>query len=162
MGHVSILLDEMGLDKMGLDEMGINHYRPIVHHQRMRARWQLVLREWRNHTGCHNRVNLVTAMRPIVKGDINLHNGAHPCSERYTAGWAPDRTLQFFVISGAFERLLGNPLKLLSAVIKCHSGRSRAHLAVSSFVPNKRLWASMAAHIITSSRSTNCLPRAHH
>ena len=24
MGHVSILLDEMGLDKMGLDEMGIN------------------------------------------------------------------------------------------------------------------------------------------
>ena len=23
-GHVSILLDEMGLDKMGLDEMGIN------------------------------------------------------------------------------------------------------------------------------------------
>ena len=25
MGHVSILLDEMGLDKMGLDEMGINH-----------------------------------------------------------------------------------------------------------------------------------------
>ena len=26
MGHVSILLDEMGLDKMGLDEMGINHF----------------------------------------------------------------------------------------------------------------------------------------
>ena len=26
MGHVSILLDEMGLDKMGLDEMGINQY----------------------------------------------------------------------------------------------------------------------------------------
>ena len=25
MGHVSILLDKMGLDKMGLDEMGINH-----------------------------------------------------------------------------------------------------------------------------------------
>ena len=24
MGHVSILLDEMGLDKMGLDKMGIN------------------------------------------------------------------------------------------------------------------------------------------
>ena len=24
MGHVSILLDKMGLDKMGLDEMGIN------------------------------------------------------------------------------------------------------------------------------------------
>ena len=26
MGHVSILLDEMGLDKMGLDEMGINRH----------------------------------------------------------------------------------------------------------------------------------------
>ena len=24
MGHVSILLDEMGLDKMGLDEMGLD------------------------------------------------------------------------------------------------------------------------------------------
>ena len=24
MGHVHILLDEMGLDEMGLDEMGIN------------------------------------------------------------------------------------------------------------------------------------------
>ena len=24
MGHVSIVLDKMGLDKMGLDEMGIN------------------------------------------------------------------------------------------------------------------------------------------
>ena len=31
MGHVSILLDEMGLDKMGLDEMGIN----------LRGKWKL-------------------------------------------------------------------------------------------------------------------------
>ena len=25
MGHLHLLLDEMGLDEMGLDEMGINH-----------------------------------------------------------------------------------------------------------------------------------------
>jgi len=36
MGHLHLLLDEMGLDKMGLDEMGINPcihtsmYKPII------------------------------------------------------------------------------------------------------------------------------------
>ena len=30
MGHMSILLDEMGLDKMGLDEIGINHHRHVI------------------------------------------------------------------------------------------------------------------------------------
>ena len=33
MGHVSILLDEMGLDKIGLDEIGINlkaHYQKFL------------------------------------------------------------------------------------------------------------------------------------
>ena len=30
MGHVSILLDEMGLDKMGLDEMGINRLNKLL------------------------------------------------------------------------------------------------------------------------------------
>ena len=38
MGHVSILLDQMGLDKMGLDEMGINRLK-VTKCKKMVSKW---------------------------------------------------------------------------------------------------------------------------
>ena len=104
--------------------------------------WKLVISDargiaisamwWPNRAGC-------LPLRPIVKCETNLHNGTLTHSEQNS-------------LSGHYQ------VSSRSSVIKCRSGRSRAHLVVStdrvSFWGccriNCKFYISLAMHLIGS------------
>ena len=76
-------------------------------------------------------------MRPIVKCDIDMHNGTLACLEPnlLSRHWQVSSRSPA-IISEAFERFLGNPLRLLCSLSNAIAG---FHLAESteSFVSSK-------------------------
>ena len=107
-------------------------------------------------------------MRPIVKCDIDMHNGTLACLEpnllsghHQVSSRSPAIIIcyKWSIWAVSWESPQTIPL-----IIKCHSRQSGFHLA-ESFVSSKwgrhsvnqfhtSLWASMAANMISSSRCT--------